>query len=205
MDGTPTASGRAQIYAVSPAFRELQPALEDLNSGWFTYGCLSYPHTCGDLTGGWFLWAVRDAVTRSGYHSTAANAAAYYLRLADEINAACESGRLDCDSPRETLVDPLRWYHIEHLPGAVTAAFARTLEFSDVHILTAPCSPLDSALMRLYEDMTHHAFQAPSRLPAGCGIEISSEILAEYQWVVPRLAVVAGLGYLASLWPWCGS
>jgi hypothetical protein len=190
---------RARIYAASPAFRELAPALEDPNSGWFAYGCPSYPHTCGDLTGGWFFWAFRDAVSRNGYYSSAGSAAAYYVRLAGEINAACESGRLDCDAPRETLVDPIRWYHIGHLPGALVVAFARTVQFADVHIATEACSPLEADFMRFYERVTHHAFPVASGVPAGRSIEISSWILARYQAAVPPLALVAALGYLASL------
>jgi hypothetical protein len=189
---------RAQIYAVSPAFRELEPALEDRNSGWFAYGCPSYPHTCGDLPGGWFFWAFRDAVSRSGYHATAERAAAYYLRLAGEINAACESGHLDCYGARETLLDPIRWYHLQQLPGAVAAAFARTLQFSDVHITTEPCAPLDAALMRRFEQVTRHSFPPPVRGPSTREM-LSAWILAHYRGAVPPLAVVAGLGYLASL------
>jgi hypothetical protein len=195
-------AARARIYAVSPAFRELEPALEDLNSGWFAYGCPSYPHTCGDLTGGWFFWAFRDAVSRNGYHSTARNAAAYYVRLAGEVDAACESGRLDCDAPRESLVDPIRWYHIERLPGAVAAAFARTVRFSDVHIATEPCPPLDPAFIRAYESyeqVTHYTLPVASGAPARRSIDISAWILTQYQGAVPRVAVVAALGYLASV------
>lgn len=190
---------RARIYGVSPAFRELQPGLEDASSGWLTYGCPTYPHTCGDLTGGWFFWAFREAVARGGYHSTAQDAAAYYRRLAAEIDAACASGRLDCDAPRATLIDPIRWYHIQHLPRAMAAAFARTVQFSDVRISTEPCPPLDPAVARLYERVTHHEFPAPSRFLVGRDIEISAGILALFQRAVPPLVVVAGLGYLVSL------
>jgi hypothetical protein len=189
---------RTQIYGVSPAFRELQPVLEDANSGWFAYGCPSYPHTCGDLPGGWFFWAFRDAVSRRGYHSTAASAAAYYGRLAGEINAACQNGRLDCGAPRETLVDPIRWHHVQEVPGTLAAALRRTLQFADVHIITEPCSLLDAAVARAYERVTLQAFPAPP-LPAGRGAEISSWILARYQLAVPPLAALAALGYLASL------
>jgi hypothetical protein len=189
---------RARIYAVSPAFRELEPALEDERGGWFGYGCPSYPHTCGDLAGGWFFWALRDAVTRNGHHATAGDAAAYYLRLAGEINAACASGRLDCDGPRETLIDPISWAHLKRLPGAMAAAFGRTVQFSDVYIVTEPCVPLDPGFMRVYAQVTRHAAPAPAP-PAGRRIEIASAILALYQGAVPPLTGVALLGYLASI------
>ena len=190
---------RARIYAVSPAFRELRPVLEDVNSAWPMFGCPIYPHTCGDIAGGWFFWAFREAVARNGYHSTAQNAAAYYRRLATEIDAACASGGLECDVPRATLIDPIRWYHIQHLPEAMATAFARTVQFSDVLITTEPCPPLDAAVTRFYERVTHHEFPAPSRLLEGRGVEISTGILALFQRAVPPLAMVAGLGYLASL------
>jgi hypothetical protein len=189
---------RARIYAVSPAFRELEPTLEDERAGWFSYGCPSYPHTCGDLAGGWFFWAFREAVARHGHHATAEDAAAFYLRVAGEIDAACASGRLECAGPRETLIDPLRWAHVRRVPGAMAAAVARTVQFCDVHIATGPCAPLDAGFLRVYEQITHHAAPPPTP-PAGRRIEIASGILALYQWAVPPLTGVALLGYLASL------
>jgi len=87
---------RAQIYKVSPAFAELQPLLEKDLIFWQVSGCEIYPKTCGDYAGGWFMWALRDAVARKGYYQTAQTAEAYYRRLSSELTQACDEKRLVC-------------------------------------------------------------------------------------------------------------
>jgi len=94
------AAVRQQIYAVSPAFAELQTVLEGPANQWGALTCLLYPHTCGDIGGSWLMWALREAVSLRGYYRDAASAEAYYRRLATEIHQACASGQLSCDPPR---------------------------------------------------------------------------------------------------------
>src|SRR5262249_5366859 len=96
---------RPRLYELSPAFRELEPYLE-ARTIWETRGprVLSTP---GEVFGGWFLWALRDAVQRAGDGDSAPEALAFYRRLAQEVNAACDSGLIPCGPPRDSLVP--RW------------------------------------------------------------------------------------------------
>jgi len=190
---------RAQLYQVSPAARELQRWLEDRGSGWFAYGCPFYPHTCGDLTGGWFIWALRDAVTAAGYHHTGAAAAAFYFRLAQEINDACDRGELDCDPRRDSLLDPIRRYHIEVLPGTVGHAVERTIGFSDILITNESWGAMGGPLVDVYARMTHHAIDGRLQPPAEWQVEISNRILALYQSLAPPLTTVAFVYLLGAL------
>ena len=104
---------RRSIYKVSPAFKELQPFLEgDACEKWEIISCAALPKTCGDIAGGWFVWALRDAVSFAKYYTGGAKAEAYYKRLAEEINTACEDGRLDCLAERNTIMPPLRRAYI---------------------------------------------------------------------------------------------
>ena len=114
---------RERIYRVSPAFTELRPSLEgDMARAWMSHGCKAMPHTCGEVTAGWYMWLLRDAVTAAGYYRSAPMAAAYYRRLAGEVNAACASGALRCRPPRATMVPPWRAEYaplmVEWLPRA---------------------------------------------------------------------------------------
>lgn len=107
-----THDARVKAYAVSPAARELEPVLEgDLGKGWIDANCpWSDPHDslrCKELISGWLPWMLRDAVAVLGYYDDARHAEAYYQRLATELNAACDSGRLDCLPPRASLMPPL--------------------------------------------------------------------------------------------------
>lgn len=88
---------RELAYTVSPAFRELRPYLEQRDDlHWKKHGCALYPQSCGDYAGGWFLWAVRDAAAEAGHFASAAHADRFFGRIAAEVNAACNSGRLSC-------------------------------------------------------------------------------------------------------------
>lgn len=87
---------REAVYTVSPAFARLRPGLEHTLQGWTGPGCAIYPQTCGDYAGGWFMWALRDAVAGVGGYASAPEADAFYRQLADEVDRACDKGRLDC-------------------------------------------------------------------------------------------------------------
>lgn len=94
---------RERIYAVSPAFAELRPYLDGpASEGWYMPGEIfrGIPHGEHEIVGGWFMWALRDAVAAAGHAHSGREAMAFYQRLADEVNAACDSGRLPAGPPR---------------------------------------------------------------------------------------------------------
>lgn len=99
-----------RAYAVSPALRETRAHFEGPGAGWAQPGCAIYGiNPCdGEIRAGWFMWALRDAVTAAGHYSSAKAARDYYDRLAREIDEACADGRLDCLPPRRTMLPPFR-------------------------------------------------------------------------------------------------
>lgn len=101
---------REALYALSPSFAELRPYLEgDIGRNWST--CSQFlthrPNEERQIGGGWFMWALRDAVAAAGHGGSATAAHAYYRKLADEINAACDSGLIP-SGPRRSGFMP-RW------------------------------------------------------------------------------------------------
>ena len=80
----------------APPSRPCDRILDHDGRVWMTFGCQVYPSTCGDYAGGWFIWALRDAVAARGLYDTPAHADAFYRTLAAEIRAACRDGRLTC-------------------------------------------------------------------------------------------------------------
>lgn len=114
-----TRTMRLRLYEVSPAFAELRPSLEGDNG--LAWANASSGHTGLDATqreiaGGWFMWALRDAVAAAGHAGSARDALAFYGRIADEVNRACDEDRLGAVRPRrDTLMPPWRAEHSHRL------------------------------------------------------------------------------------------
>ncbi|MEO7597651.1 MAG: hypothetical protein ABIV50_01880 [Opitutus sp.] len=93
-----TRETRLRAYEVSPAFSELRSALEgDVGIGWAKYGWTeveAHPAAGKEIRGGWFQWALRQAASDAGHYADAQETSRYWQRVADEINAACDQGRL---------------------------------------------------------------------------------------------------------------
>lgn len=87
---------RERVYAVSPAFASLRDYLDPPGGSPWQHGCLYYPATCGDIAGGWFVGALRDAAATHGHYQTPARASAFFDTLSSEIDAACRDRRLTC-------------------------------------------------------------------------------------------------------------
>lgn len=87
---------RQAIDRVSPAFASLEPYLNGVGRSWTEPGCAVEASTCGDFAGGWFMWALRDAVAAQGHYSSPQAAAAFYRTLWQQVKAACRDGRLTC-------------------------------------------------------------------------------------------------------------
>lgn len=113
---------REAIYVASPAFARLRPHLEDSRSHWTRSGCRLYPHSCGDYAGGWFMWALRDAASAIGAYRSASEAESFYRQLADEVEAACDDGRLACASPMAGAIPPIAASQWRTMPGHVATA-----------------------------------------------------------------------------------
>jgi hypothetical protein len=91
-----TAAQRAAVYEVSPAARELRAYLEDPENHWRGYECATPGTAVCDYAGGWMPWAIRDAAVVAGEFDDPRTGQAFFARLSDEIQAACEDGRLRC-------------------------------------------------------------------------------------------------------------
>ena len=152
-----TRQAREAIYAVSPAFATLRPHLEgDLGRGWAdaSAGVTGRPAAEREIGGGWLVWALRDAVAAAGHGHSAGEALAFYRQVADEVNAACDDGRLKAGPRRSGFFPP--WQ------AGQTVAVAQTFfEFADFTTsfsrfsAFAPPSEGDEAGLQLFRDLTH--------------------------------------------------
>jgi hypothetical protein len=112
---------RMRIYEASPAFRELAPHLEGpIGQKWTGAHSTTAPEKMR-IVGGYFAWAFRDAVAAAGYYSSWPHVQEYYLKLASEINTACDEGTIDCLPRRATFAPP---WHNEYLFPLFKAFFS---------------------------------------------------------------------------------
>lgn len=97
-----TKDTRNMIYNQSSAFRLLHNQLE--NSGWSETNCSGGGlQTCGEMTGGKFIWAFRDAVANAGFYQNSEITRKFYKQLRNEIDYGCAIHALECYPKRKTL------------------------------------------------------------------------------------------------------
>lgn len=105
-----TRETRALVYAVSPAFAELRPYLEgDLGRAWAgaSVSRTDEPAVNLEIAAGWFMWALRDAVAAAGHCKSGHAAMAFYRRMAEEVNQACDAGKIPAGPRRSGFAPPL--------------------------------------------------------------------------------------------------
>lgn len=163
-----TREAREAMYAVSPAFAELRPYFEgEYGLGWA--GASTYvtklPAEERQIGGGWLAWALRDCVAAAGHAHSAREALAFYRRMADEINAACEAGKLPAYSRRSGF--------LPRLQTGQTAAVARTVgEFADFVVsfrsfsAYTPLSIGDHDELLLFHDLTRDTISSSEKAAA---------------------------------------
>ena len=116
-----------RAYSVSPAATELQSYLT--STWWSKLSCsvLQLNPCPKAVAGGWFMWALRDAVAWAGYYNTEDQAQRFYARLAKEVNEACDTKRISCFAPRSSLVPPFRSEYVRTMIDASQRAVVSLL------------------------------------------------------------------------------
>jgi hypothetical protein len=112
---------RERAYSVSPAARELQPYFEGkVGENWRNLSCEQSGLTgCTEILSGWLMWALRQSVTEAGHYRSATEAQAFYRRLADEINDACDRKAIPCGAARSTMIPP---WHPSYVRDTIASA-----------------------------------------------------------------------------------
>ena len=79
-----------QIATISPTFKQIEKVLSQSALGW----SLSGDGKLSEIQGGWYHWALMEAMERNGYFENATKANEFYEKVAQEINEACDSGQI---------------------------------------------------------------------------------------------------------------
>lgn len=81
----------SKAYKISPTFAKLEKYFKLTEFRW---------SMCGDgvpfeIQGGWFHWALMNGVDSLGYYHKAEDANQFYQKVAEEINEACNQGKVE--------------------------------------------------------------------------------------------------------------
>jgi len=94
---------RLKAYQASPALKKIQILFEkNIAPKW--QALLG----TDDIPAGWFIWAFRDAVAKTGNFQNGSEALAFYDLIGSEIETACNTGELDCSQTTISLMPPWR-------------------------------------------------------------------------------------------------
>ncbi len=159
-----TRQAREAMYAVSPSFAQLRPHLEGpVGDGWAEKEL--FPAAERQIRGGWFIWALRDSVARSGHAPDARTALLFYRQMAREINLACDEGRLPAGPHRSGLMPPWR----EGQTASVAHTFLNFAEFvasfTSFNVLPH-LSDGDNDDLLIFRDLTRDDISSSVRSPA---------------------------------------
>lgn len=114
---------REKIYAVSPSFAKLKPYLEKNPIETLTKG---------NADGGHFPWALRDSVSLAGIKD-AKSQQIFYQKLANEINNAVASGKLEGRSGYIfTFVSPWDNRYLNPLKDSFNQSMDMVINFKDI-------------------------------------------------------------------------
>jgi hypothetical protein len=188
---------RMLAYNISPAFAELKKQLEgNIGKGWTKISDQNAPsENNGEIKGGWFMWAFRDAVAKAKYYDNGKNALDYYSRLASEINLACEKKELDCYPKRSSMNPPWNPSYNKPLAKNLYKAFLYTIRFEGFNpIPTASVGKVEQ--LDLFQKMTFEKFSDGS---SNSRINILAEIGKYYQLIVPLALVLSFFIFLVKL------
>ncbi len=158
---------REAAYEVSPTFAKLRPHLEGpIGDGWSEKTL--FPAAERQMRGGWFVWAFRDAMAAAGLTPDAGTAMRHYRKIADEINAACDSGRLPAGPRRSGFAPRLARSDIKPLFDGAVEYIAFFIGFRGFTAYS-PDSVGDYADLKPMRDIvgTHlsHAPRSPDPVP----------------------------------------
>lgn len=110
---------RFKLYEISRSFAHLKKYI-DPDTGVSPFeehgGCEFRRTACGQISNGFFFWAVRDAAGKAGFYETPKQASEFYDSIASEINQACDLGKVQCSANIIPYMPPISWSQLKEIP-----------------------------------------------------------------------------------------
>jgi hypothetical protein len=190
-----TRAAMKRADAVSPAFASLAPYFDGPGKAWETPGCKFYPSICGEIGSAWFVWALRDAAASTGHYSSPSEASAFFGRLADEILAACKSGKLECEPQLIAEMPPIRWPDVvwRMLPRYIDAFHVLTVRNPRLHLDIDMSSGGEDALVRSLRFLNYPLHTRSTEIYSVQGYTISGWYYkSKGSWITAEVRIPTG-------------
>jgi len=200
-------STRGKVYRISPRFAQLKRFLDEHSAvqDWKQVGCPVYPSSCGDYAGGWFMWALRDAVADDGQYLDAQAASTFYHQLAQDIEKACRAGTVTCEGRVIPFMPRVNKAQLARIPSSVQSVIRR-FAFADPPWRDTPPSFGSDRLIRGTAYFLNVANYSPppaltepfTALPATTfAVQTRKQIIDLYAGFLPALLLIGMLSFVA--------
>lgn len=158
-----TREARVAMAKASPRFAEVQRQFDQgLARNWAGVGefMTHQPPEAGQIGGGWYMWALREAVSNAGHCDNARVALDFYGAMARELNSACDRGELPAGPPRSGFMP--RWQQGDtHRFLQATADFASFVVRFRHFGAKPPPSTGSPEELELFRDLTRERLSPP--------------------------------------------
>jgi hypothetical protein len=188
-----TREARLRAYAASPHFREVEPYLEGKLGEWYaSFGREFYDLPRGEIAGGWFCWALRDAAAAAGHCRSTADSEAFYQQVADELRAAADLGKVETRPVLPFGVDPYADNYWPHLPASAAKLWQRC--WSPKEPARLEDHPTD--IRQFFDAMAHRRLVPP---PPTAQARVRSWLWSLYGPLLSGVLLAGGLLFAALL------
>ena len=179
-------------YDASPTFRRLQPYFEQTAGMWESWSPPGFAEQ--HEIAGRFVWPLNAAVRWAGHGNSAADMEAFCSRIAEEIDDACSTGRLQ-GLPARLGSFALVWSGLPRVPASLWDVTARLFWRGEPFGPRCPQWTARPWIVAVFDSAAHRR-PASTPEPTAMAERISSALFRHYGQVVVALS---GLGLLALL------
>ncbi len=145
---------RIKLYEHSPAFAELYEYLDAPGAvfeGW--------KQEQGEYKAGYFSFVLRDAAAFAGHFDTAQSADDYFTRLANEVNAYCDTLDYEVGSKRSGIHARFYAEDVPNMLDAFVQGIISTSKFQNISCIPIPAEA-DDEYLNIFENLTHSTVAA---------------------------------------------